>query len=225
MKLYLMLLARRAYPYRRAIQMSGLLLLLFAGCMMATGCAGLPGWLNAIEATIPLVSATLGTILTAIAAALGGDPALAAAAQLIAEIATKGMAAIKDIQAMVAEYQANPSTTLLGKIEEAIKAATDTMQQLLGDIGVPAPLAGIIQNLAQVVLSQLEAWANVLPALTSLETNGAGEARAMLAAIPTEQHPLDAKHYAAKINEIISAPTGDEKADAILAGIPRLEAA
>lgn len=218
-------LTKFGYRMRTQIQIIGLFLLAIGMTTMLTGCAGLPAWLTSADQLLPLIATTFGTILSGIAAALGGNPALAAAAALITKLASTGEAAIKDIEAMVAEYKANPEPTLLTKIEEAAQAAIDNIKQLLTDVGLPAGIASVVQNLSQLILSQLEAWTKILPVLKIAETKGVMHARAALAAIPTAEHPVTAKAYAEKVNAILATSTGDTKIDAALAKIPRLQAA
>jgi hypothetical protein len=150
--------------HRNWMTTCGLALIALAACLYLTACASLAAWLSDANAMLPVFLASAGSILTAIGA-LTGNPALAAAAATLAKIGTEVKAGIATVQAMISEYESNPSTTLLGQIEETVQAVTDNISALLGDFGLPTEVSAPFVALAQLLLSQFEAWAALIPAL------------------------------------------------------------
>ncbi|HZP06808.1 MAG TPA: hypothetical protein VFB43_18050 [Terracidiphilus sp.] len=185
---------------------SGLALLGLAATVCMTGCAGLPQWLADANNLLPLFVASAGSILTAIGV-LSGNPALATGASTIAGIATEVEDSIKDVQAMVAAYQANPGTTTLEKVESAAQAVITSLQKLLGDFGMPADSVAPFQSLAQLLLTQFEAWVSTIQSIKTATENSTGLHAALLAhaaVAKLPQVPMDAAHYKQAVNGLVS---------------------
>lgn len=209
-----------APKHRRALTFTGLCLLTLGFCWMATGCAGLPQWLADAQQLFPMFATSAGTILTLIGS-FTGNPELASVVTLITGVSKLVEAGITDVQAMVAEYEKNPSTTLLSSIEAGAQAVIDNLNRLLTDINVPSGAATPIVNLATLLLQQFEAWASVIPTLKV--TTADHDVHALKTAIShLKAVPMTAKAYKAAHNAILDTPTGDAAMDAVLAKVARL---
>ena len=80
-------------------------------------------------------------------------------------------------------------------------------------VGVPTALATKLQALAQFILTELESWASLLPVL---------KAAAVAGTKVTITVPMNKDQFKQGFNDILNAPTGDVKTDAVLAKAKRL---
>jgi hypothetical protein len=180
----------------------GLALVAMAACMFLTACAGLAAWLSEANAMLPVFLASAGSILTAVGQ-LSGNPALAAAAANLAKIGTEVQNGIKTVQAMVAEYEAHPEPTLLTQIEEAVQSVNNNIGALLGDFGLPTEVSAPFVALAQLLLSQFETWAALIPALKAAVAKDVVGAK--LAVSNLKAMPITADEYKSQWNAIVDA--------------------
>ena len=126
------------------------------------------------------------------------------------------------IETLDDEYKTTPDETLLQKIEAAIQLAITNIQPLLAPLGLPAAAAQKIAAIAQLILSQLEAWASIFPAASPAPELDAAEAIATPKATTTIGKPLSPKSLRNALNSLIEQQTGDEATDAAFATIPKL---
>ena len=184
----------------------------FTLCLLATGC-NVPAWLQDAQTLVPVILSSVTTVLSFLAA-LTGNPALAAAIGLITPIINDVNAGLTDLEQIIAQYKANPSDTLLQKIEEAAGTISANLQKVLTDTGLPAALAQKIQAWAQLALSQLEAWLAILPALHLAAT--ANSMHVLSALKPASDNVMSAKALHESLTAILAAPTGDSAIDAAM---------
>ena len=181
----------------------GMMGFMLTAILFMTGCAGLPVWLTDAENFLPIALASISSILTAIGV-ISGNPVLATAAGLITTIVNDVMKGINDLQAMVNEYKASPNVTLLSSIEAGAQAVIDNIQKLLGDFGLPAELSAPFVSLAQLILTQFEAWVGVLPTL-KLAYQDHDVAAVKAAAASLTSIPLTADQFKEAFNNIVIA--------------------
>lgn len=197
-------------PYHNLVMALFILSLAFTCTVMIVGCAGLPQWLADSSTVLETVSASITAVLGLIGA-LTGNAALAAAALAIQSWVTKITTGIADVETLVKQYQADESATLLGDIEAALTVVEADVSTDFSNLGLPASFLSVIQQIAALALSQLQAWASLIPALKS-------SAMTTL----TLKVPYSKKEYAAAFNKILDTPTGDPAVDVALAKIKRL---
>lgn len=188
--------------------------------ILHTVACGAASWLTdastVIEAVLASISALSGVIAVFVPAAGILSNALNVALQEVTEI-----------QTLVSQYQTSPSETLLQKIEASIQLVVTNLQPLLSPVGVPAAAATKIQQIAQAILTQLEAWAALIPSL-KVATSSAGAATTTISAAHVERLatakslPLNSGDFKAKVNAIIEKPTGDAAVDAAFAKVKKL---
>jgi hypothetical protein len=193
-------------PYRYRLMLAGLVCFMLP---LIVAC-NLPAWIATASSILPIAANMAGGILE-ILAGFGILPGAASVLATVVAAAAKGLA---DAQSMVQEYQSNPSTTLLGDIESALKAVTDGIAPFLTDTGlssISTKLASTIQGILQLLQSEVTSIASMLPLLKAAQ----GE-------VLTVTVPYDAKAFKQAYNSIIATPTGDEKVDAVLAKLHKL---
>lgn len=175
----------------------------FFAVSFLAGCGPLT-WLTDATQILPLA----GTMLTGILTLLGH----LGLAGTIATVITGVVKDIQDVEAIVAEYKQNPSTTLLGSIEAGTKAVVDNITQLLNDTGITnSALQTVVVKILTLFLTDLTSFQSMLPALRAT----AGETLTIIV-------PLTTKESKAAYNSIISTPTGDPSVDAALSKLPKL---
>lgn len=186
------------------------------GCLMfftvafAAGCGPLT-WLTDATNILPIAGGMLSGIL-ALIGQLTGSALPTEIAGKVATIITDALKGIQDVQAIVAEYKQNPSTTLLTSIESGVKAVIDNINQFMTDTGITNPAAqSIIVKILTLFLTELTSFQTMLPALSA----SAGQRLTITV-------PMTTKASKAAYNSILSTPTGDTAVDAALLKLPRL---
>jgi hypothetical protein len=152
--------------YHRQIVWFGFFLLMAGATCYLTGCAGLPVWLSDAETIVPQILLSAGAIITAIGS-LTGNPEFGAAVAELNAIGKTVESAIQTLQQMVAAYKANPGTTPLTDVEQAAQAVISNASNLLADFGIPATASAPFVNLAQLIISQMEAWISTFQIATA----------------------------------------------------------
>ena len=203
---------RFCMQYRRALFTSSVVFGALCLCSILTGCAGLPTWLADAEKIIPVLAEGAASILSLISALTGN----AVAAGVLSEIsawASKIEAGIKNIQDLVAQYQTTPGESLLNEIESAVNLVVGDIGSFASIVGVPAVLATKVQAPAQFLLTELESWASLLPALKAAAVAGTK----ITITVPLDQHAF--RHA---WNNLLNEPSGDPAVDLALAKAKRL---
>lgn len=174
------------------------------------GCGPLT-WLSDALQILPIAGSMLASVLTLIGALTGSTVETAIAAKVSA-IISKAMAGITDLETIINEYKANPSTTLLGSIEEGTQAVIDKITQLLTDTGITdAATQSKVTAILNLFLTEVKAFATLLPALNV----SSGQTL-------TVTVPMTSKQAKAAFNTIIATPTGSPAVDAALAKLHKL---
>jgi uncharacterized protein YceK len=196
--------------YRRRLWAVGSAMAVMAVCLFMAGCAS-PTWLTDAANIIPLLVSGAGSVLSFIAALTGN----AVAADILAEISTWGTkveSGLKNIETLVGEYNAAPGATLLSDIEQAANLVVGDINSLGTIIGIPAALLSKLQEFANLILTQLENWISLIPALKALPAGSK----------LTISIPMDKKTFKDQFNAIIANPTGNPDVDAALASATKL---
>ena len=199
--------------HRRALMALSLVSGAFAVCMVVTGCAA-PAWLTDAESLIPILGASITSVLSFIAA-MTGNAGLSSVLNAISTVITDVGNGLTELQSLITQYKSNPSETTLQKIEDVANLISTNLNQILTATGLPAAVASKIQSWAQLVLTQLEAWLAVLP---SLKVAAAAKSERVLMSIPAPANDkiMSAAALKGAINEIWTTPTGDPTVDAAL---------
>ena len=191
---------------------------------LIVGC-GLPTWLADANSILPVAVQSILGILSLVAA-LSGKTLSASEVTTITNFGTSVQNAIKDIEAMVEDYQQQSSTTLLGEIEAAVTALQSQLTQFLTDVHVTDPSTQAkISAIVNLVLTQIEAWASIIPALKATATatvTPAGVAVTRVPEIVPLKVPLTKQAFKQAYNAVLNTPTGNADVDAACAGSKRL---
>lgn len=188
--------------YGRLIRFAGMAMVALVVLCAMTGCAS-PTWLLDIGNIVPVLLASVGSILTLIGNATGNLVETGVGAALSAW-AAKVQAGFLNIQQLVEEYKETPGETKLQEIEQVAATVVGDIGTFDTIIGVPAALSATLQKWAQFVLSQIEALVSVLPGMSA----PAGTALSI-------KIPMNVKEIKAAHALILSAPTGDAATDAL----------
>lgn len=184
---------------------------LFAVCMVMSGC-NTPAWLTDAEQLIPILGATITSVLSFIAG-LTGNPALSAVLGTISTIITDVGNGLAELETLINQYKSSPNETTLQKIEDIANLISSNLNQILQATGLPDAIASKIQAWASLVLSQLEAWLAILPALKTAALTGKVSAK------PLNDQIMSASALKSAANEIWATKTGDPAVDAALANV------
>lgn len=226
MKRALYHLDRLLVRYREVFRAVLVVSLLSLPVVWLAGC-GLATWLADANSILPVIANSVVSLLSLIALIRGGAVS-AAEADTVTTWATSAENAITAIQTMVEDYQQQASTTLLGDIQAAVKAFTDDATKFLSALHVVDPASQAkIEDIVQLILSQVQAWATVIPALTATSTaavnNVASTARVFVRATTVQLTvPLTKKAYKQAFDQILSTPSGSAEVDAALAKVKKL---
>jgi len=197
----------------RSCQLLMLVSTLFLAGQLLCAC-GVPTWLTDAQNILALATSSAGAIL-GFFGTLSGNPALAAAAALLTGIFTDIEKGITDVETLVSEYNENPSDTLLQNIEAGAQLVITNLKKVLTDAfpEVPAALVTKVQAVAQLLLTQFEAWSSLIPAAKAALTAGSQI---------TISVPYTSKAYKKLFNDTFATPTGDAAIDEALPKVKRL---
>jgi hypothetical protein len=187
-------------------------LAVLALCEVALFVAGcnLPAWISTAQSILPIAGQMAAAVLALVAAFSGSTDS--GAITTLSTVVSAAAKALTDIQAMVTEYASNPSTTLLGDIENGIKAVSDNIAPFLADTGIKnSALSAKVVAILQLLMTEVTSLASIMPLLKAT----AGQTLSVTI-------PFDAKQFKQAYNEIVDKPTGDVAVDAALAKLPRL---
>lgn len=195
--------------HRRFTQLA---FLLFIGVAVValSGC-GAPTWLTDAGTIITLAGSSITAILSFIAG-LTGNTALATALAAVSAIFTKVETGISDLETLVDQYNAAPDPTVLANIEAALVDIEANLVTDFGNLGLPASILSVIQGIAGLVLSQLQAWGTLITGIKS---------SAMSTFII--KTPYTKAEFKKLVNDYLSRPTGDPEVDAVLAKVKRIK--
>ena len=196
--------------YHRAIQLAANIALILACALWLAGCS-IATWIADANQIIPIAASMAAAILQLIGA-LGGTAISAAAMDTLNKVMTDIEGGLKSISDMVAEYQANPSTTLLAQIEEGTKAVIDNVGNFLANTGIEdAATQKKITAILQLILTEVTSFQSLLPVLKA----NPGDKFEIIV-------PMSTKQAKAAFNAILSEPSGNPAVDAALAKIHRM---
>ena len=201
---------------RRALLTLSMISGVFAVCMGIMAC-GVPTWLTDAESLVPIVAASVTSILSFIAG-MTGDSALSALLTTITGIISDVGNGLADLEKLISDYKASPSDSLLTQIEAVAEDIKANLAQVLSNTGLPAALAATIAAWANLALSQLEAWLAVLPNLKAAVV----AQNVHTLAKPADDRIMSAAALKSAFNAILDTRTGDAKVDAALAKAVRV---
>jgi hypothetical protein len=202
--------------HRRALLTLSLVSGLFAVCLCMTAC-NVPAWLTDAESLIPIIAASVTSILSFVAG-MTGDPKLSALLNVITGIIADVGNGLADLEKLISDYKASPSDPLLAQIEAVAADIKANLAQVLSNTGLPAALAATINSWANLALSQLEAWLAVLPSLKAAVVAQSVHTLAK----PADDRIMSAAALKDSFNAILDTKTGDPAVDAALAKAVRV---
>lgn len=203
--------------HRRALFTLSIVSGLFTICMLTIACNA-PAWLTDAERLIPILGSSVTSVLSFLAA-LTGNSGLATLLNEISAIITDVGNGLTELESLITQYQGSPSDTLLQKIEELANLISTNLSKILSATGLPAAITSKIQQWAQLVLGQLEAWLGILPTLKAAIANPKSFAKM---ARPANDALLTSAQLKEAYNLILDTPTGDPVVDTALRQAPRL---
>ena len=177
-------------------------------CLLASGCSGSPSWLTDLINLVPVLVSAATSLATFIAGLLGGGISATTQAEITAW-SDKVTAGLKNVQALISEYQTTPDESTLQKVEQAAQLVISDISALGAIAGVPAATLTKLQAFAQLMLNQLEALLSLIPALAP-KAQLAGTKLSVIV-------PMDKETMRNAWNHQVDAPTGDVATDAALA--------
>jgi hypothetical protein len=193
-----MTLTRREFGYRiggigtlAAASSLGFVTFELEGCAPAS-------WIDVAIKDLPIVINIATTVATIVADALGGgvlSPAIAAAIQAAAKAAQVALALV---QQLVADYQANPSASIIQKIETALTDVQSQLNAILDAAHIDnAALRATISGIIGLALTVVAALISILPQPKPVP------AGAKVSRVPIK--PMSPKQIRNSCNAILSA--------------------
>ena len=127
-----------------------------------------------------------------------------------------------DITALITQYTAAPSATLLAEIEAALADVTANVKQDFSNLGLPASVLSVIEGITALALNLLTEWSAAITGVTTASTST--ELHAAVEKINTLGNalPQAMADFKAGVNAVLSTPTGDAEIDAALAKATRV---
>lgn len=193
--------------HHRLVKDLSFLFLIATVAQIITGCAS-PTWLNDARAILPILITSAGGVLTFVGS-LSGSTATAEQLATLTAIGTEIESGLTDISNLVAQYEENPSDTLLENIDAAVVLVDASLSKIVSDIGLPATEAATIEKYAALIQSQLGDWAALIPAVKALSSAGT---------------TLVASHatFKANVNTLLATPTDSPVVNAALGAVKKL---
>ena len=198
--------------WRHIFLLVGALGLLGSGCLLLTGCM-VPTWLTDATTMMPVLVSAAGSVLSFVLG-LTGNVVAAGVVTAITDWANKISAGLANVESLVEQYNTTPGESLLAEIESAAQLVVSDISTFDSILGVPAAVSTPIQKMAQLILTQLEAWSSLLPALKA--------APAAPGTNMTIIVPFSKTGFKAAFNDVLDEATGNNDVDAALAGAKRL---
>jgi hypothetical protein len=206
--------------YRRYFMSAGFAALVFVATCTLTAC-GVPVWLSDAGNIIALVGASF-TSVASFVAGLTGNVALAAALATISTWITKVQTGVSDLETLISQYKASPTTGLLGEIESSLTDLQANVQQDFSNLGLPASILSVISGVAGEAESLLAEWSTAIAGVKTAATSTEFKAATVKIATLADSLPQAIANYKAAVNKILTTPTGDPVTDAALAKTKKL---
>jgi hypothetical protein len=188
------------------------MLLAITAMLHLSGCSG------TVFADANNVAETILASLTALLTALAVIPGTEKYTAAIQEIAT----VTQNILKLMGEYRQNQNESTLQQIEDGIQLAITNLQQIFGGTGLSQSVIAKVEAIAQLILTEFEAWSNQVNALKPAPAQAQvvpGHALAAFNAQVATQHsyagvkPLSNHDLKQKINAVLESKTGDAQTD------------
>jgi hypothetical protein len=206
--------------YRRFFQVVALAAFLFAITSILTAC-GVPTWLSDAGNIIALVGSSF-TSLASFIAALTGNVALAAGLAAVSTWITKVQSGVTDLEELISQYKASPTTGLLGEIESSLTDLQQNVQQDFSNLGLPASVLSVIAGIASEAESLLVEWGTAIAGVKTATSSAQLHAAVAHISTMADSLPQSIANYKQAVNKILSTPTGDAQTDAALAKTKKL---
>ena len=206
--------------HRRSFWNIALMFCVLTAALCCTAC-GVPTWLSDASSIIALVGASFASIASFIAG-LTGNTALAALLATVSKWITTVQTGISDLQALITQYQASPSTGLLAEIESALADLKTNVEQDFSNLGLPPSVLSVIAGIAGEAARLLATWDLAIQGIKTAPTTAALHAAVAHLSTVADNLPAQMASYKAAVNAILNTKTGDPATDAALAGATKL---
>jgi hypothetical protein len=164
------------------------------------GCTA-PNWVNVAVADLPTIINIAGTVASIVADALSGGVLAPAIAAAIAVAANAAKVAVPIIQQLIADYNANPSASIVAKIKTALVDLQGNLSQILDAARVIDPvLRATITGAIGLAIGVITGIMSLLPAPVAVA--GAKKAQ-MKAQGAWVTKPTDASTITAQLNAFL----------------------
>lgn len=185
------------------------LVIVLSASLLATGCSA--QWIGIALADLPVLlqmALNLGTVVTTLQSGKQLSPAEAAAIQSISAESGKDL---NLLQALYKEYKANPNSTTMQKIQNAVADINQNLPALLQAAHISDPaLAARVTVAVNLILATVNSFAALIPQTTMPTARSAGQKAAM-------PHAADLKK---QWNQQVCAPTGKAGLDSAMGLCP-----
>ena len=206
--------------YRRPFTVLGLFACLLVFCMTAAAC-GSPVWLTDAGNVIALVGSSFTSIASFIAG-LTGNVALAALLAVVSTWIGRVQSGIADVQTLITQYQASPSTGLLAEIESALADLKTNVAQDFSNLGLPPAILNVVAGIAGLAENVLVEWDTAISGVKSATSSAEFKGAVSRLSIVADNLPQAIADYRLAVNTILATPTGDAEVDAALAKATRV---
>ena len=201
--------------YRRVFFVLSCFCLLALVTIGMSGCA-VPTWLSDASQVISTIGLTF-TQVAALVASLTGNTALASVLGLVSTWISKVQTGVADMQQLIGQYQASPSTGLLGKIEAALADLQANVVQDFSNAGLPPALLSVISGIAAATNSLLAEWSSAISGAKSASNSAEVKAATERFTALADNLGASIAAYKATVSKILTTPTGDATIDAAMA--------
>ncbi|HUK47228.1 MAG TPA: hypothetical protein VLW06_06540 [Terriglobales bacterium] len=181
------------------------LALVLAITIAATGCSA--QWITVALQDLPVLTQMALNIATLVSALASGQQASTADVAVIQNISAQASRDLNLLQTLYNDYKANPSTTTLQNIENAIADLNQNLPALLQSAHISNPtLSARIAAAVNLILTTVNSFASLMPQTTQMTARKAPAAQLL--------HSTDLKK---EWNQQVCAPTGNPALDAAFA--------
>lgn len=159
-------------------------LALAGGSVELAGCS--TSWIDVALKDLPVIVSIATTVATIVADALSGGVLSPAIAAIIQTAATAVSAALSVVSQLVTQYEANPSASIVTKIQDALATVQANLQSILNAAHIDNPaLQATITGIIGLALSVVSALISILPAPAPVSAKAAKTMTVGAAKIPS----------------------------------------
>jgi hypothetical protein len=188
--------------------------------LLLMGCTA--QWLGAISALLPVLNSLVSAVV-AFVLSLQGKTVPPAFAAMVQKVQTDIAGEITNIQALIAQFQANASTGLLSQISAVMSAIVTNLSSILADSSITdSATVSKITQLVALAVAAAQSIIALIPVVSAKLTSGATPAQLEAEDKFAAKGINDAKKSITEsYSAIVSEKTGQPEVDAALAKLPK----